>query len=246
MNKESIYRIIGYNGEYNANVKKAIRKLLKENHPDNKGDRKVFELISEVKKELEENRVSFDYKNNQSSIKIDEDIDYLFCANMIDKITKEKSLYMKKLDEKKRELAGCVEKYKKSYQNSIDLETYLLANSSYKDKLKKTKIASILLIIIASALFVISIWKKNIIFFALFILVVIVCVIIINKAFSTIQDLTENNRKKIKSYVGTNSDLRSNQNVQENIKKDINELNKKITNLDNDLRFYRNLINNRG
>ena len=89
MNKESIYRIIGYHGEYNNNVKKAIRKLLKENHPDNNGDRRVFELINEVKKELEENRVSFDYKKIKSSIKKNEDIDYEYCYKMIDSISKE-------------------------------------------------------------------------------------------------------------------------------------------------------------
>ena len=246
MNKESIYRIIGYNGEYNANVKKAIRKLLKENHPDNNGDRKVFELINEVKKELEENKVSFDYKNNKSSIKKNEDIDYLFCAKMIDKITNEKNMYIKKLDEKKKELADCMEKYKESYQDSIDMETYLLSNSSYKEKLKKIKYISILLIVFAAILFFISIWEKSIIFFAFFIGIVIICVVVINKAFSTIQELTENNRKKIKSYVGTNTNLRNSQTMQENIKQEINEINKKMTNLDNDLRFYNNLINDRG
>ena len=88
MNKESIYKLIGYNGEYTANVKKAIRKLLKENHPDNNGNRKIFELISEVKKELEENKVSY---NSQKTINNSiDDIDYDYCFDMIKTITKEK------------------------------------------------------------------------------------------------------------------------------------------------------------
>ena len=74
MNKDSIYRIIGYNGEYTASVKRAIRKLLKENHPDNKGDRKTFELINEVKKELEENRVSYNSKSTKDNIKINDEL----------------------------------------------------------------------------------------------------------------------------------------------------------------------------
>ena len=43
MNKDDVYQIIGYQGEYTESVKKAIRKLLKDNHPDNKGNRDKFE-----------------------------------------------------------------------------------------------------------------------------------------------------------------------------------------------------------
>ena len=69
MNKESIYKIIGYNGEYNSSVKRAIRKLLKTNHPDNNGDRRIFELICEVKEELENNKVTYSSNKNVKSSK---------------------------------------------------------------------------------------------------------------------------------------------------------------------------------
>ena len=242
MNKESIYRIIGYHGEYNNNVKKAIRKLLKENHPDNNGDRRVFELINEVKKELEENRVSFDYKKIKSSIKKNEDIDYEYCYKMIDSISKELKIYTNKKNEKKNELANTITDYKDFYQNSIDLETYLLSNNKHKNELKNIKIVSVILLIMSTISFVLSIITKNIIILAIFIILVLICVIIIHKAFFIMQKIAENNRNKIKKYVGVNGKLRNNQTKQEELKQEIQDINKKIVNMENDLRFYNNIL----
>ena len=51
MKKDSIYKLIGYNGEYNKNVKSKLRALLKKYHPDhNNGNDEVFKIINEVKK----------------------------------------------------------------------------------------------------------------------------------------------------------------------------------------------------
>lgn len=242
MNKESIYRIIGYSGEYNASVKKAIRKLLKENHPDNNGDRKIFELINEVKKELEENRVSFDYKKNKSSIKKYEDIDYSYCHKMLNSINEEIAIYTKELNNKKRELANSITDYKGFYQNSIDLETYLLSNNEHKKELKGIKIFCIISLMLATIAFIVSIMTRNIIILGVFIVLALICVIIIHKAFFIMQKIAENNRNKIKKYVGVNSDLRNNQTKQGEIKKEIHDINKKLTNLENDVRFYNNIL----
>ena len=245
MNKESIYRIIGYNGEYSSNVKKAIRKLLKENHPDNNGDRKIFELINEVKKELEENRVSFDYKSNKNTVKKSDDIDYLYCSKMLNNIIKEKSLYEKKLKIKKKELSSFIREYNSIYQSSIDLETNLLSNSYYIDKLKKTKISCIILLLLAVITFIASVITKNIVILSLFILLSFTCVIIIHNAFFMMQKITDFNRNKINNYVGINSKIHNNQNSQKELKKEIYALTKKVNNLNNDIRFYENLIKNR-
>ena len=242
MNKESIYRIIGYNGEYNANVKRALRKLLKDNHPDNNGDRRVFELINEVKKELEENRVSFDYKKIKSKIKINDDIDYDYCYKMIDSTNKEIKIYKKELSDKKKELANSIEDYKGFYKNSIDLETYLLSNNQRKNELKTIKILCVITLILATIAFIASVITKNIIILGIFIILALICVIIIHKAFFVMQKIAENNRNKLKKYVGVNSKLRTNQTKQEELKKEIHNVNKKVTNLENDLRFYNNLL----
>lgn len=242
MNKDSIYRIIGYNGEYNANVKKAIRKLLKENHPDNNGDRKKFELINEVKKELEENRVSYNYKNNKSSIKINDDIDYLYCAKMVDEIKEKITICTNELNKKKEKINKYTKEYRDYYQDSINLETSLLDNSkkvSEIENIKKTSVVSLLLSLIA---FLCALLTKNTIFYIIFIILVIVCIIVIHNAFNMMQNMNDNNHNKVNKYVGVNNKIRDNQDSQLKLKKEINELDRKIKNLQNDLRFYHNII----
>ncbi len=242
MNKESIYRIIGYNGIYDDNVKKAIRKLLKENHPDHNGDRKIFELINEVKRELEENKVSVDFKKSKSSVINNDGIDYLYCSKMIELITKKKNMYTDELKLKNSKLANYISEYKKNYQDSLNLESYLLSNSENMSKLNNIKISCIIVIILATIVFLISIWKKELVFFCIFIALAIICAVIVHKAFYIMQKITENNRNKVKNYVVINNNIRKNQTTQNGLKKEINELNKKIKSMENDLRFYNNLL----
>ena len=245
MNKESIYKIIGYNGEYNTNVKRAIRKLLKENHPDKNGNRKIFELINEVKEELENNKVSYNPKKDNYSAKIKDDIDYNYCFEMIEKITKEKRIYTDILKKKKDKLSKDIKDYQNYYRDSIDLETYLLSNSQYMNKLKSNRTISVIVLVLTIILFLVAILKNSMILFILFVILVFVCVIIIYRSFMIIQKIAENNRNKVSSYVGINSKLRNNKDNQDKLKKEINELNNKINDMDNDLRFYKNLFNNR-
>lgn len=242
MNKDSIYRIIGYNGEYNANVKKAIRKLLKENHPDNNGDRKKFELINEVKKELEENRVSYNYKNNKSSIKINDDIDYLYCAKMIDEINEKITICTNELNKKKEKINKYTKEYRDYYQDSINLETSLLDNSKKVNEIKNIKKTSVVSLLLSLIAFLCALLTKNTIFYIIFIILVIVCVVVIHKAFNMMQNMNDNNHNKVNKYVGVNNKIRDNQDSQLKLKKEINELDRKIKILQNDLRFYHNII----
>lgn len=246
MNKDSIYKLIGYNGEYNANIKKAIKKLLKENHPDNNGNRRIFELINEVKDELENNKVSYNYKNSISSIKENDDIDYLYCSKMIDYAIKEKNIYTKSLEKKKGKLLKYKEEYKDYYNKSVDLETIILSNTQNMDKLNKIKVISVILLVISILVFVLSIWKKSVVIFSAFVVLVIICILIIHKSFYIMNKITENNKNRVKNYVGINNNLRVNQKHQNELKKEILELDKKINNCENDLRFYENILKNRG
>ncbi len=244
MNKESIYNIIGYNGEYNANVKKAIRKLLKENHPDNHGNRKIFELINEVKDELENNKVSY-HREKKSGSNTNDSIDYNYCYEMVNKIIKEKNIYLKKQQELQKKQEEYNRHYKENYRKSVNLETYLLSNSQSAEKLKRIKFWSIFILVLTIIVFLISIWNDSLIFFILFTFLVIACIIIIQRSFYVMHEITENNRRKLNSYVGVNSKLRDYVLDQQNLKKEMNEINKVINSLENDLRFYDNILNNR-
>ena len=191
MNKENIYRIIGYTGEYTNSVKKAIRKLLKENHPDNNGDQKIFELINEVKKELEENKVSISLNKEKNNTNLSDDIDYSYCLKMMNDLIKEREEYATKLETKKKELTDSISEYNDYYHNSIDLEAYLLSNSYYIEKLKNTKTICIILLILAIISFAVSVYTKKLVFLGLFVLITVICVLVVHKAFFMMQKIKE-------------------------------------------------------
>ena len=210
MNKDDVYKIIGYHGEYTNNVKKAIRKLLKENHPDNKGNRDIFELINEVKIELENNTVPNKYqKRPKADYKINDDIDYDFCYSQIDLLNKRCIEYKKTLGEYKDELAKVEEEYCKIYRQSVDLELSLLSSSKEVKKIQNIKYTSIWLLLIILLVFV---------------------------------DMTKNSKKRFKEYVIVNNNIRENINKQEELKNKILYISKKINSVENDLRFYNNLL----
>jgi len=245
MNKDNIYRIIGYDGDYSDNVKKALRKLLKDNHPDHNGNRRIFELINEVKRELEENRVPFEYKNNKSFIKKYDDIDYNYCIKMKNSIEKDRQVFISELLKKRKELTNKTIEYKVCYQKDIDYETYFLSNSQSLNKLNHIKKYSTIGIILSIMLFSLSILFNNKILLFIFIVLSFGCIILVYNTFRTIQDLSNNNQSKLKKYIDINSKLRNNQTNQEKLKNDINVLKRKINNCENDLRFYNNILNNR-
>ena len=242
MDKNSIYKIIGYHGEYNASVKKAIRKLLKENHPDNKGDRHIFELINEVKEELENNKVSYNNKETFDNPSENNDVDYNYCHEMIKKLTNEKSINISILDKKKKRLSKMNLDYKSQYQNNIDLENYLLNNTECMKELNQVKSISVFLLIISIIVFIISIWKESVIFFIIFVILAFVCVLAIHNSFVIIKKITDNNHQKMKSYLGNNSKISNIKKKQDKLKKEINDIEKTINNIENDLRFYNNLL----
>ena len=54
MTREEILEKIRYKGEYTEAVKKRLKKLIKQYHPDvNKNDKKTILLLYDIKKELE-------------------------------------------------------------------------------------------------------------------------------------------------------------------------------------------------
>ena len=239
MNKNDVYRIIGYHGEYNADVKKALRKLLKENHPDNKGDRKKFELINEVKKELENGKVSYIEKK---IVKDKNNIDYDFCNKMINDLKVKKNILTEQINTKKELLNISLREYETLYKESLELENNLLVNSPYIKKIQKFKQLSIILIVLLLFVFALSIIKNSNVFFGIFLLLVLICIFIVQRYMLLVHKINEMSKKRIESYLKVNSYLKKNMRKQNSIKKDIREIKRKLVNVENDLRFYRNLL----
>lgn len=243
MNKDSIYQIIGYHGEYNDQIKRAIRKLLKENHPDNNGNQKIFEIINEVKNELENNKVPNKYKKNKLTIiqPID-DIDYQFCYKKKSEIELKREALLLDLELNKKNLIDLENEYKVLYKESINLETKILTKSSDYSKIKSIKIKSIILLFCMIIVFILAMLNNNIILFIIFVFLVIICILIIQNYFEVIRNLTENNKINLKKYIHVINSLRNNIKKKDSLKEIMNDKKRILNNYENDLRFYKNLL----
>ena len=242
MNKDSIYKIIGYRGEYNQNVKKALKRLLKENHPDNNGNQKIFEIICEVKDELENNKVSYKVKTKDNKTKSSGDINFEYCHENVIKLTKDRKEVTTLLNNNNELLKQYEDNYKKLYQDSIDLEAHVLSNSIDSKRLNRIKTISILILLVLIVLFVLSIYKNSLILFTIFAIISILCIMIIQRYFYIVNDLVKNNKKRFKKYIGVIKEIKSLRIKEDNLRKEILVLERKKKNIDNDIRFYKNLI----
>ena len=239
MNKNGVYKIIGYRGEYNASVKKALRKLLKENHPDNNGDRDKFELINEIKKELENGKSLY---INKDILDNNENIDYDYYYRMINELNIKKNNLGKSINIQKELLKKYENEYKDLYQNSLNLENHILVNSSYIKKIQNNKICSIIILILMIVVFIVSIIKNSNLLFIIFIVLSMLCIYFVQKHLLFVHKMTESNKKRFASYVKLNNRIRKNIRKQNNLKKEIRDTKRKMVNTENDLRFYKNLL----
>lgn len=238
MDKESIYRIIGYHGQYTENVKKAIRKLLKENHPDHHGDKEIFKLINEVKKELETNQVSFKYHDN--TVKKYDDIDIDYCKKMINKLEKERNFLYEDIKAKKEITGNLTNDYKNLYRKSIDEAGGLLRKDS--KKLEEIKKLSIIMLVILLITFLFAIITRNTIIFVVFGIMCFIFILIIEKYFTIFHEISKNSEKKLKKYINLVDGIRDNIEKKTEISGEILELERKVKKVENDLRFYNNLL----
>lgn len=239
MNKQDIYKIIGYNGNYDNKVKKAIRKLLKENHPDSGGNIENFKIINEVKKELEENKVSIivNKKNISNSFK---DIDYQYCIDKKKQLENKKELLQKELNEIKDNLKLNIDNYAILYKSSLDKEHMLYNNIDNLNRLMM--IICVLTTLLIITLGIMIIFNKNVfIILSILLVMLVIWVIAFLKKIKSI-----NNEKKVKldDYFDTVNEIK----ISKKIKKDLNnkklDLERKINKINNDIRFYDNIIKN--
>lgn len=240
MNKDIIYRIIGYHGEYSESVKKALKKLLKENHPDHHGNEKVFKLITDVKKELETNQVSFKY-NKEEQVSFNEDIDYNYCKKMQMKLLKEKEKIIKEIIDKRQEFSHLANNYKKIYKNSV-LKADIVLNMKNKKSINVIKIIFVIMLLVIFILFWLAIIKQNLMFFILFGILSFITILIISKYFQILNEITKESKKKINQYLQMIDQVHEVSIKQEILSKDIFNLERKLKKVENDLRFYDNLL----
>lgn len=239
MNKESIYRIIGYHGEYTSSVKRAIRKLLKEYHPDHHGDEEIYKLVNEVKRELETGKVSFHTKKEENHSKFD-DIDYDYCQEMVDKGERELKEAFKELKEKQHDKNLLINEYKRLYQRKLtDLEKQYSCNINVIQSIKKSLIITIIVLFI---IFIIALLKGSILLFVLFGVCCMISILVIYKYFIFLKEISQKGNNKVFEY---HEKIKTMNNITNNIQKISDEIliiERKVKKIENDLRFYHNLL----
>ncbi len=243
MNKENIYKIIGYTGEYNQSVKKALKKLLKENHPDNNGNPKIFKLICDVKDELENNRVSKIIKEkSKSANKKSDEIDIEYCYSMLTKVESEKKKITKELQEKNNLLTEYENNYKKMYQESIDMEANFLNKSPNIKRINRIKTVSVIIVLLLIILFTFVVINNSLTLFIIFTILAFICIIIVQRYFIIVNNLVKNSKKDLKKYVNLVKEIKQLIIRENKLKREILITERKKKNIENNWRFYKNLL----
>ena len=241
MKKEEVYKIIEYDGIYDEKVKKNLKKLIKKYHPDkNKKDKKTIEIIYEVKKELENNNVS--YKPKKSEVKDrNKFISEEECLRNINRLEKIERGNNKELDKMYDDLSNTFKDYRNLYRKlCLNKNQFCILEDEFKKNRNVCLIQKIIFLVLIFLL-IINIVLFNIIYIIVFVILIIILVlyyIYYNKHVSVIT----NNIKKVSVNISKKSkEINS---IQDKIKKlteDIHSLERKNNNVRNDIRFYKNM-----
>lgn len=240
MDKKSIYQIIGYQGEYTEKIKKSLKKLLKENHPDHGGDPRIFDIITTVKKELESGKVSYHVKKNE--INYEDDLDYDYCLTMIKTLQKKITNKENDILQMQKDLDDVNNKYKKIYRKSLDNEASLLNNTNEIKKLTALKKRMIFLLVILVITFTVAILKNELIIFGLFVFFAIITIINVRSFYVTLNCVNKKNNGQISKYFAIVHRMRDYLSEKETLEKDLIKEERILHNMQNDLRFYNNLV----
>ena len=238
MNKDSIYRLIGYNGVYSTSVKKVLKKLLRENHPDHNGDKEIFKLINEVKKELENNHVSYKVDKKIEINESIEDIDYTFCHEMIKKLELERQEIKKELEKKNSDIEISNDDYKKFYNKSMKIEDNML---NIKE-IKKYNFILELLFIVSIIVITITIIVNTTILKIISCLLIVILVIFKSYGKKRNSKYLEDKNKELNNYKRLNKNIIDVVEKRKKMSNDTLNLERKLKRIENDLRFYNNLL----
>lgn len=241
MKKEEVYRLIEYDGIYDDKVKKNLKKLIKKYHPDkNKKDKKTIEIIYEVKKELENNKVS--YKPNKKVEKVkDRFINEEECIKNIIRLEKIERGNNKELDKMYDDLSNTFKEYHDTYRKFCLIKNQFCELEDELKKIKKVnfieKIVCLILIIFA----IINIISANLIYLIISIFLLLIIVIWSYWFNQKIKIVKQTLKKTIIKVEKKSKEIGQIQGKIKELSDEIHELERKNTNVKNDIRFYKNM-----
>lgn len=245
MNRDRIYELIGYKGEYNKDVKGKLRNLLKKYHPDNKkGNVEYFKLINEVKNELEKGK-SFYKEKNIKEKKKDSNEDYEYYQSKITDIQKEKNIIIDKISVQKQKIIKLFDKYNVLNTNIIENNQNLCNQKDSINDLKNYKNKYIIYLISIILVIILYLFTKNNWLLLLLILIIIILGYNVINLYLNIKKLTSNSNKYLLKNIEIIKDLETLKERINDEKKKLLVLERQLSKLDYDIRFYQNRINSK-
>lgn len=239
MKKEDVYKLIEYKGVYDTKVKKNLKNLIKKYHPDKKnGSNDYIKIIYEVKKELENNTVSYKKKEEEKVEKTD--YNKQECLMEIIKLTEKKQNIESKIKEHYLNLANTFKEYEELYNSHKKIQNKLC---DYKDSNNMINKLIYLYILLSSILFSFSIIV--IIFNKYYILgcslvVFIFLFILILKELKKKKEIINKINKYTQKEEQINRDINNYKNNINKINDSILSLERNINKIEDDIRFYKN------
>ena len=230
MNRKEILKEINYKGEYNKEVKKNLKALLKKYHPDHyKKESDTFKLINSIKKDLEDGKKVdvIDEVHKESHPK-----DYstyeeiLELSEKRDRLVDRKAKYQKELEE-------LYKKYQIEYDKEIKNRNTEFDNSSEVIELQDKRRIYNILLISTTLLIMFLIFTK--LYYPLIITIILFVYVVyhfinIDVKIQKILERTSNNLKKSSVNIAI-------------INEKIADLNKKVWDLDIEINRLQTRIN---
>lgn len=245
MKKEEIYKLIEFNGIYDDTVKKNLKKLIKKYHPDkNEGDSRIIKVIYEVKRELEEGKVSY---NSKKSVKKNEDstefINKSECLEKINVLNKEKSKYDKKLKESYNKLSKNFKEYSDLYATLCKKQNIYCEIQDRIKNIKKINKFELM----GYFVFVISllIYLNNYSFITLIIVLaaVLYSININYKRYQGLENIKMDLKKTNDIIDKTKEEINLLREIIDKNSENIHNLEREILKIENDIRFFQNRFN---
>ena len=248
MTKEEILKYLNYQGKYTKEIKRKLNKLLKKYHPDvNKTDKKTILNLYQIKKELEDGKVTnfkieYEKEANKSKNNIKDFSNY---SEKIQKLSVKLINKRNKLIDNIEQLYKKINNYYKKLNNTqeklINIEEEIYDNNQYLNIIFK----EIILFLIINMLIIILLFVLNINYYILISLVLLF--IFITYFYLKIKKYKEKNNN-INKNEQDKIELKENlKNIKNNIsvlEKEIAKVRREISEVNGEIHFYGIHLNN--
>ena len=241
MTREEILEKIKYRGEYNDLVKKRLKRLIKQYHPDvNKNDKETILLLYEIKKELENG--SINYTPDISQDNKNDNINYDYIVFIFESV-------IESLKNKRDEINDKISHLYKRYNMKIDeknektleLSELVFEIENLNDEISDYKKMDILDVLLITA-FIVTLFC--ILFFKLYFLILVAIFFIIAEVYYIYVRYLDYKYKKflLRKYKRKKKSIDKEFNsIEDNLnemRKEEIDLKKEKSNVNNDIQYY--------